>query len=175
MRVFLLDLLAAERKEFERGDYERDDPANHLTITADDLRAAQRAYDAQAVAEQNERPELARLPRCPAKPAVDNCRAGRTLLVCNGPDGSLLLDQAALCAVRAATGLKFMRVLDVTQRKFAAALRREHSLGRPIELLHVALPATPAGIQFADGLADGSWLSPRLGRGAHPAARRLGG
>jgi hypothetical protein len=162
MRVFLLDLLTAERKEFERGDYERDDPANHLTITADDLRAAQRAYEAQAGPGQTERPELARLPRCPAKPAVNYFPAGHTLLVCNGQDGTLHLDQAALCAVRSATGLKFMRVLDVTQRKFAETLRRERSLGRPVELLHMALRATPAGIEFVDGLADGSWLSQRL-------------
>ena len=162
LRVFLLDLLTAERKEFERGDYERNDPANHLTITADDLRAAQRAYEAQAAPGQNERPELARLPRCPAKPAANYFPAGRTPLVCNGPDGALLLDQAALCAVRSATGLKFMRVLDVTQRKFAATLRRERGLGRPAELLHVDLPATPAGIQCADRLADGTWLRQRL-------------
>ncbi|MFN8469787.1 MAG: hypothetical protein U0X20_29795 [Caldilineaceae bacterium] len=42
MRVFLRDLLVAERQEFERGDYDRDDPDARLTITADDLRAAQR-------------------------------------------------------------------------------------------------------------------------------------
>ena len=162
LRVFLLDLLVAERKEFERGDYERDDPANHLTITADDLRAAQRAYEAQAAPGQNERPELARLPRCLAKPALSYLPVGRTLLVCNSSAGSLVLDQAALCAVRSATGLKFMRVLDVTQRKFADTLRRERGLGRPVELLHVALRATPAGIEFVDGPAEGSWLCQRL-------------
>ena len=47
MRVFLRDLLVAERQEFERGDYERNDPDNSLVITADDLRAAQRAFEAQ--------------------------------------------------------------------------------------------------------------------------------
>ena len=70
MRVFLLDLLVAERQEFEHSDYERDDPANNLTITADDLRAAQRAYEAQASLAPNERPEAARLPRRPVRPAV---------------------------------------------------------------------------------------------------------
>ena len=30
MRVFLRDLLVAERQEFERGDYEKDDPNNSL-------------------------------------------------------------------------------------------------------------------------------------------------
>ncbi len=162
MRVFLRDLLVAERQEFEHGDYERDDPANNLIMTADDLRAAQRAYEAQAAHGEKECPEAARRPRSPAQPPVALYPAGRTLLVCTGLDGDVILDQAALRAVRAATGLKFMRVLDVTQRKFADTLRRERGLRRPIELLHVALPATPAGIQFASGLADGSWLSQRL-------------
>jgi hypothetical protein len=64
--------------------------------------------------------------------------------------------------VRAATGLRFMRVLDATREKFAQALRRERKLGRPVELLHLALHASPAGVQFADGMADGNWLSERL-------------
>ncbi|MFN8464405.1 MAG: hypothetical protein U0X20_02595 [Caldilineaceae bacterium] len=161
-RHLLLDLLVAERQEFEHGDYERDDPANKLTITADDLRAAQRAYEAQASLPPRERPEAAQLPRRPVRPAYNPYPAGRTLLVCTGPDSDRILDQAALRAVRAATGLKFMRVLDATQGKFAAMLRRERVLGRPVELLHVALRATPAGIECVDGLADGSWLRQRL-------------
>jgi hypothetical protein len=162
MRMFFLDLLAAERQEFEHGDYERDDPANSLTITADDLRAAQRAYAAQTSLGESARPEAAQLPLSPARPHWDPYPAGRTLQVCTGLDGDLILDQAALCAVRAETGLRFMRMLAGTRSKFAATLRRERSLGRPVELLHVALPATPAGIQFADRTADGSWLSQRL-------------
>ena len=52
MRAFLRDLLVAERQEFESGDYEKEDAGNSLMITADDLRAAQRALAArQAVAE----------------------------------------------------------------------------------------------------------------------------
>ena len=73
-----------------------------------------------------------------------------------------MLDLAALRAVRSATGLKFQRLLDATRPKFAAALRRERSLGRPVELLHLALHASPEGVEFADGVADGSWLSERL-------------
>ena len=42
------------------------------------------------------------------------------------------------------------------------ALRRERNLGRPIELLHLALHASPDGVEFADGVADGNWLSERL-------------
>ena len=31
-----------------------------------------------------------------------------------------------------------------------------------MELLHLALHASAAGVEFADGLADGNWLSERL-------------
>ena len=156
MRVFLRDLLVAERQEFERGDYERNDPDSSLVITADDLRAAQRALEA--------RPGVAPdtvAPHAPV-PGGERFPAGRTLLVCIGPDSALMLDLAALRAVRSATGLKFHRVLDVTRPKFAEALRRERSIGRPVELLHLALHASPEGVEFADGVADGSWLSERL-------------
>ena len=163
MRVFLRDLLVAERQEFERGDYERDDPDNSLVITADDLRAAQRAASARMSREAQPgvlQPEAALRPLADA--SGERYPAGRTLLVCIGPDSALMLDLAALRAVRAATGLKFMRILDATRPKFAAALRRDRRLGRPIELLHLALHASPEGVEFADGVADGNWLSERL-------------
>jgi hypothetical protein len=163
MRVFLRDLLVAERQEFERGDYEKGDPDSSLVITADDLRAAQRA----AIARQPREAEAGVLQMGavlrPAEVAeLEQYPAGRTLLVCIGPDSALMLDLAALRAVRAATGLRFMRILDATRAKFDTALRRERKLGRPIELLHLALHASPAGVEFADGVADGSWLSERL-------------
>ncbi|MFN8464566.1 MAG: hypothetical protein U0X20_03410 [Caldilineaceae bacterium] len=168
MRVFLRDLLVAERQEFERGDYERNDPDSGLVITADDLRAAQRAANAVHSLEAQ-----AGLPRtCADKsvdfthpaavPGDDRYPVGRTLLVCIGPDSALMLDLAALRAVRSATDLKFRRLLDATRPKFAETLRRERSLGRPVELLHLALHASPAGVEFADGIAEGSWLSERL-------------
>ena len=157
MRVFLRDLLVAERQEFERSDYSSEDPANTLVITADDLRAAQRAFEAQP---HERKPDP---PGCPAaNPSYDYYAGGRTRFVCVGADAALMLDLAALRAVRAATGLKFRRLLDATQAKFAEALRRERGLGRPVELLHLALHASPEGVAFADGVADGNWLSERL-------------
>ncbi len=163
MRVFLRDLLVAERQEFERGDYEKGDPDSGLVITADDLRAAQR----MALERQSRAVQADVLPggalTAPAAVTVDErFPAGRTLLVCIGPDSALMLDLAALRAVRSATGLKFMRILDATRAKFTLTLRRERNLGRPVELLHLALHASPAGVEFADGVADGNWLSERL-------------
>jgi hypothetical protein len=158
MRVFLRDLLVAERQEFERGDYEKGDPDSSLVITADDLRAAQRALEVQH--------QLCPLPSAATHPTTattdDKYPGCRTLFVCIGPDSALMLDLAALRAVRSATGLKFTRILDATRSKFATALRRERGFGRPIELLHLALHASPDGVEFADGVADGSWLSERL-------------
>jgi hypothetical protein len=157
MRLFLRDLLVAERQEFERGDYEPNDSNSSLVITADDLRAAQRALEARPSVPQ---PDTLAHPA--AVPGYEKYPAGRTLFVCIGPDSALMLDLAALRAVRSATGLKFTRILDATRAKFTLALRRERNLGRPIELLHLALHASPAGVEFADGVADGNWLSERL-------------
>jgi hypothetical protein len=163
MRVFLRDLLVAERQEFERGDYERNDPDNSLVITADDLRAAQRAANAgHSLGVRPSMPQPDALAHPAAVPGDEKHPVGRTLLVCIGPDSALMLDLAALRAVRSATGLEFHRVLDATRPKFAEALRRERNFGRPVELLHLALHASPAGVEFADGVADGSWLSERL-------------
>jgi hypothetical protein len=162
MRVFLRDLLVAERQEFERGDYERSDPDNNLVITADDLRAAQRALEAQPGLHGPPAGQPSEFSGAAAVAPCDHYAGGRTLFVCVGPDSALMLDLAVLRAVRAATGLKFRRVLDATRPKFAETLRRERGLGRPIELLHLALHASREGVEFADGVADGSWLSERL-------------
>ncbi|MFN8469014.1 MAG: hypothetical protein U0X20_25885 [Caldilineaceae bacterium] len=175
MRVFLRDLLVAERQEFEHPDYERDDPLAGLQITADDLRAAQRVFESQ----RGETPAAPSVPAatrsaagwtatisseetaCPAA-CLGRFAPGRTLLVCNGlAAGSAPgpeLDLPTLRAVRAATGLDYMRVLNTTSRKFAGALRRERGLGRPIELLHLAVPVSPAGVRFADGVFGSEWL-----------------
>jgi hypothetical protein len=64
--------------------------------------------------------------------------------------------------VRAATGLRFTRILDVTGQKFAGTLGLERGMGRPVAYLHLALHATADGIQFFDGFVDGNWLSERL-------------
>jgi hypothetical protein len=179
MRIFLRDLLVAERQEFEHPDYERDDPLAGLQITADDLRAAQRIFESQ----RRDAPPTASAPTAAGSlrgwtstfssdetafrtACLGRFAPGRTLLVCNGfaagnvPDPEL--DLPTLRAVRAATGLDYMRVLNTTSRKFVGALRRERGLGRPIELLHLAVPVSPAGIRFADGIFAGEWLAKHL-------------
>ncbi|MFN8466317.1 MAG: hypothetical protein U0X20_12240 [Caldilineaceae bacterium] len=150
MRVFLRDLLTAERLEFERLDYERDEPTDGLVITADDLRAAQRQLETSAT-------KTAPMYVSPSPPKPE-----RYLFVCVGEDRALMLDLAALRAVRSATNLRFVRLLNATRVRFATTLRRERSFGRPVELLHLAVHASPAGVEFADGIADADWLSEQL-------------
>lgn len=154
LRVFLRDMLVVERQEFEKLDYEKDDVNNALAITADDLRAAQREMEKQA-------PVYGPPVPAPAGPAPAGPK-GRTLLVCAGADSGLLLDLPALRAVRAATGLRFTRVLDATRSKFDRVLRIERRLGRPVEWVHLAMHGSQQGVQFVDGVADSNWLSERL-------------
>jgi hypothetical protein len=179
MRLFFKDLILLHRGELElfarEGGQEGD---GRPAITADDLRQAQRELDAWQ-AEMGLSPggtvalslppattgAPAGVSAPPAGPAGTpaagpNCE--RTLLVCVGADAALKVDLAALRAVRAATGLHFRRIVAATRDDFEAHLRRERAKGRPVELLHLALHAGHDGVAFADGLADGDWLSERL-------------
>lgn len=71
-------------------------------------------------------------------------------------------DLAALRQVRATTGMTFYRLLNCTKADFDAYFRRERSLGRPVTHLHISAHAGPQGVQLADGIVDGAWLSERL-------------
>jgi hypothetical protein len=190
VRVLLRDMLAAERQEFDRLA-PADPTAPEVVITSEDLRAAQRALETSygaPIAEIMARlsplppdphpdphpaPPRFTLPYRAAPNAMGSQPAGPLpagvqpaafpiLLVCLSPNPDCLLDLAGLRRVRAATGLPFKRVLDCTRAKFTEALRRERGFGHPVELLHLALPTTAAGVEFADGLAGGNWLSERL-------------
>ncbi len=174
MRLFFKDLILLHRGELElfarAGAQQAGD--GEATITADDLRLAQRELDAWQ-AEMGLSPggavALAMPPAPRELPAPADsasqptpAKGGRTLLVCIGSDSALMVDLAALRAVRSATGLQFRRLVDATRDDFEAHLRRERSKGRPVELLHLALHADHQGVTFVDGAADGNWLSERL-------------
>jgi hypothetical protein len=166
MRQFLLELLEAERQECEGPEYTRQDPLNAAPITADDLRAAQRELDGEASAPTQVQSAGAHPLRPLVVPLRPSARirneARHRLLVCVGPDPMLTLDLAVLRKVRVATGLQFARLMELTRRKFDATLRRERGLGHPVKLLHMAVHASADGMQFADGLVAGDWLSERL-------------
>jgi hypothetical protein len=164
MRVFLRDLLVAERKEFERGDYERDDPEATLEITAEDLRAAQRQLEEKTghtLSELVHNPEL--MPPPTRAAALQRRQGGtRTLSVCVGPDAELALEVATLREIRTDTSMDFMRVLNPTRAKLANHLWRERSLGRPVELLHLGLAVAEEGVLLADGPAGEAWVRKHL-------------
>ena len=183
MRLFFKDLILLHRGELELFAREnaQADEEGRPAITADDLRQAQRELDewqaemglspggtvAVAMPPLNAPVDGDAAPSAPsptkqaASPKSGHI-SGRTLLVCIGSDSALMVDLAALRAVRSATGLQFRRLVDASRDDFEAHLRRERSKGRPVELLHLALHADHAGVAFADGTADGNWLSERL-------------
>lgn len=188
MRMFLRDLLVAERQEFEHF-HDDEDYGDGQAITADDLREAVREWEREHGEPYatpnfgNYRPAGAAHTATASDTSADDgngdagmrrpyverapSRLGRTISVCGRPQrdrpgGGLMLDLDTLRALRAETGLSFHRILDTTRKNFRQHLKREASFGRPVELLHLALPAAEAGVEFSDGLADGQWLRERL-------------
>jgi hypothetical protein len=89
-------------------------------------------------------------------------RAHPHLLVVVGDDRPLETDLAAFRKVRTQTQLHFTRLVHVTSSRFERYLERARMAQRPVHYLHLAVHANPAGIQFADQVVDGLWLSERL-------------
>jgi hypothetical protein len=118
-------------------------------FTADELAAAQ-----QELLERGEWGPESTPSQSPQSP--------KKLLALTGPDPALSIDIAALRTAKADAGLDFQRLEHATRDDLDAYLRRERSHGRPVRYVHIASHAGSAGIQFADGLADGAWLSAML-------------
>jgi hypothetical protein len=174
LRQLYLGLLATEQKEFA-GPEEHSECAPQLEITADDLAQAQRMLEermktdpklAEAGAWMTQwrpgRDEIPAPPRPYHEPSP--CRQGRTVSVL----GSEELEQGPMLpldflrTLRETTGLTFHRLLRATKENVQQHFKREASFGRPVELLHLALPATPEGVQLADGPVNAEWLRARL-------------
>lgn len=91
-----------------------------------------------------------------AKPA----RARKELLAVGlGEDAMLETDLAAL---RGVTAYQLAVMRNVKRADLEALLERHRANGSPIRLLHLSMHASHAGLAFADGLADGLWLSRHL-------------
>ena len=91
-----------------------------------------------------------------AKPA----RARKELLAVGlGEDAMLETDLAAL---RGVTAFQLAVMRNVKRADLEALLERYRANGSPIRMLHLAVHANHAGLAFADGLADGLWLSRHL-------------
>jgi hypothetical protein len=95
------------------------------------------------------------------RPGLPDCD-GPELVVGVGTDAMLQLDLAILRKVKAHTGLDFERITPVTKAGLDRVLGRRRRSGDPVPYLHLSVHAGPTGLQFADGIADGIWLSEHL-------------
>jgi hypothetical protein len=81
------------------------------------------------------------------------------LVVVVGPDRMLEQDVARLRGIRS-FHLSVLR--NATMPDLADLLSERRARGVPVRYLHLAVHASHAGVQFADGLATGAWLSQNL-------------
>lgn len=80
------------------------------------------------------------------------------LIAAIGLDAALSLDLAALRAVRTSTGMEFARIQDATLTKLKAALDRERSHGRKVNV-HLAVHSGTAGVELGGQVVDAVALS----------------
>ena len=159
MRLLVRDMLLAERAEL--GVPVASGAENpQVAFTADEMAAAAReaaAFEAGLASTGLASTGLVAGEKG-EKVTTEEC----TLLVVVGADAALRVDLAALRKVKAQAGMGFHRLTDVTRETFDRYMRRERSNGRAVRWLHMAVHASAAGVQFADGQVDGDWLSERL-------------
>jgi uncharacterized coiled-coil protein SlyX len=86
----------------------------------------------------------------------------RVLLVGVGDDAMLQEDLAQLRRVQAQTAIRISRLLPVSRASLERTIERHRAAGNPVRYLHLAVHSGPSGLQFADGTADGMWLSQQL-------------
>lgn len=162
MRLLFKDLVLLQRGELGLpgpvgdADDRRQATDDVPPYTADELAAAQRELETW---EARDWPPTFQPPQ---SLNLLISQSPKKLLALTGPDPSLAIDLAALRTVKAESGLDFHRIEQATRDDLDAYLRRERSHGRPVQYLHIASHADHTGVQFADGLADGAWLSAML-------------
>lgn len=83
------------------------------------------------------------------------------LLVALGADALLGMDLAVLREVQRETGLRLTRLWPVTKANLKRALDRVR-VNQQAVYLHFGVHAGPDGLEFADGVVDGVWLSEQL-------------
>lgn len=83
----------------------------------------------------------------------------RRLLLVLGSDERFNIDLAAMRAVRAKTGLEFVRVQNATAEKVERHLDRARALGDVFEYVHIATHGNEKGIELGGQLLTWDWLS----------------
>lgn len=87
----------------------------------------------------------------------------RRVLLVGISDGAMFQeDLAQLRRVQATTNIRISRLLPVSKASLERTIERHRAAGNPVELLHLGVHAGQQGLLFADGLADGMWLSQNL-------------
>lgn len=94
-----------------------------------------------------------------ARPVKERRQRKPVLAVGIGADGMLEEDLAAL---RGVPGLHLAALHNVSMADLEALIERHRALGAPVRFLHLSLHADHQGAAFADGIADGLWLSRNL-------------
>jgi len=82
-----------------------------------------------------------------------------SLVLAVGQDKMLQIDIAKLRGIKK---LQLSVLQDATKKDVETIIEERRSQGRPIKYLHFATHSGPEGVLFADGIADGMWLSQTL-------------
>jgi len=77
-------------------------------------------------------------------------------------DDALNVDLASLRAAARTGGFEWQRLMSPTRGELARELSRARQYGRPYTWLHLGAHGGPEGVELADGVADGVWLSAQL-------------
>lgn len=82
-----------------------------------------------------------------------------SLVLAVGTDKMLKVDIARLRGIKT---LRLSVIDNATKDELRSLLEERRSSGQPVKLLHLSTHSGPSGVSFADGLADGQWLSENL-------------
>jgi uncharacterized coiled-coil protein SlyX len=116
-------------------------------------------YDRQEkVQELTERVRLLEAGMTQSKPSLP-ANKKPSLVLAVGQDKMLQIDIAKLRGIKK---LQLSVLQDATKKDVETIIEERRSQGRPIKYLHFATHSGPEGVLFADGLADGMWLSQTL-------------
>ncbi len=82
-----------------------------------------------------------------------------SIVLAVGTDKMLKVDIARLRGIKT---LRLSVIDNATKDELRSLLEERRSSGQPVKLLHLSTHSGPNGVLFADGLADGQWLSENL-------------
>jgi hypothetical protein len=65
--------------------------------------------------------------------------------------------------VQKQTKLNFTRLKDVNRERLERFINRQRMMSQPVRYIHFAVHGNSDGLEFADGIVGGEWLSEKLG------------